>query len=99
MSLHDTEADAGVLFDLLLELSRKVFVRLVRHDGQRVDVEPANAFSVLVDGQPETAADLLPLLDLRGRLVKGADLKDVGTVPTFAKGRVGEDEDTPAISA
>ena len=51
-----------------------------------------HAQPVLVHGQTQAAADLLPLLDGTSGLVEGADLEDVGVVPALAQGRVAEDE-------
>ena len=73
----------GVLLDLLLETRGEVLVGLRGHHGQRVDVEPADPLAVLVDAQPEPAADRLPPLALRPDVPKGADLEDVRVVPAF----------------
>jgi len=48
--------------------------------------------TVLIHRQAETAADLLPLLHGAPGLIEGADLEDIGVVPTFAQGRMTEDE-------
>ena len=84
------------LGDLLLEPGDEVGVRLVGHDGQLVDVVDGDgvvhALAVLVDGDAETAADLLAAGDGVVALLEHPHHEDVGVVPALAKRGVGEDE-------
>ncbi len=90
--LHDAEADAGVGLDLLLEVLGELLVALGGDDGQRVDVEAAQPFALLVDAQPQAAPDGLAAFPLGAHLAEGANLEDVRVVPALAQRRVGEDE-------
>ena len=92
MLLHDAEADAGVVLDLLLQVLGELLVALGGDDGQRVDLEAAQALAVLVDAEAQAAADGLAALALGAHLAQGADLEDVGVVPALPQGGVGEDE-------
>ena len=78
--------------DFALKLGHKALVAFVGHHGQDVDALISHPLAHLVYSQPHTAPDFLPLLHLGRRLVEGADLKDVGVVPSLPQGRVGEDE-------
>ena len=62
--LHDAEADAGVFLDLLLEVLGELLVALGGDDGQRVDLEAAQALALLVDAEAQAAADGLAALAL-----------------------------------
>ena len=44
--LHDAEADAGVVLDLLLEVLGELLVALSGDDGERVDFKPAQALAL-----------------------------------------------------
>ena len=89
---HDAEADAGVVLDLLLEVLGELLVAFGGDDRERVDVEAAQAFALLVHAQTQAAADGLPALALGAHLAEGANLEDVRVVPALAQGGVGEDE-------
>ena len=52
----------------------------------------ADAATVLVDADPEAAADGLAPLALGADVAERADLEDVGVVPSLAESGVGEDE-------
>ena len=90
--LHDAEADAGIVLDLLLEVLGELLVAFGGDDGQRVDVEAAQALALLVDAETQAAADGLAALALGAHLAQGANLEDVRVVPALAQGGVGEDE-------
>ena len=92
MLLHDAEADAGVGLDLLLEVLGELLVALGGDDGERVDLEAAQALALLVDAETQAAADGLAALALGAHLAQGANLEDVRVVPALAQGGVGEDE-------
>ncbi len=67
-------------------------VALVGDHREDVDFVVEDALALLVDRQAQAAPDLLALLHLGDGLVEGADLEDVGVVPAFFEGGVGEDE-------
>ena len=90
--LHDAEADAGFVLDLLLEFLGELFVAFGRDHGQRVDLEAAQALAVLVHAEAQATSDRLAPLLLGSHLAQCADLKDVRIVPAFAQRGVGEDE-------
>ena len=90
--LHDAEANAGVVLDLLLQVLGELLVALGGDHGQRVDLEAAQALAVLVHAQAQAAADGLAALALGPHVAQGANLEDVRIVPAFAQRGVGEDE-------
>ena len=92
MRLDDTEADAGVGLDLLLEVVRELLVALRRDNGQGVDLEATQADAVLVHAEAKTTADRLATLALGADVAQPTDLEDVRVVPALAQSGVGEDE-------
>ena len=79
-------------FCLCLKLSNITLVALVRDNGEDIDPLIVNALTLLIAGESDSAADLLPLLELGRRLVQRADLKDVWVVPALAQRGVRENE-------
>ena len=59
---HDAEANAGFVLDLFLEFLGELFVALGRNHSQRVDLEAAQAFAVLIDAETQAASDGLASL-------------------------------------
>jgi len=49
MFFNDPKADACILLDLLLQILRKLLVAFCSNDGERVDLEAAQSFSILID--------------------------------------------------
>ena len=90
--LHDAEADARVLLDLLLEVLGKLLIALGGDDGERVDLEAAQPLAILVHAETQAAADGLAAFALGAHFAQGADLKDVRVVPALLQRGVGEDE-------
>jgi len=82
----------GLLVVVGLEAARKGLVGLVGDHRQAGDFTVVDPGAMLVDGQAQAASDLLATRDRRARVSQGADLEDVGVVPSLAQGRVGEDE-------
>lgn len=87
---------AGRLVQFPLQAVDERGVRLVGDHRQLVDrvhgrrvVRP---LAVLVDGQPQPAADLLTAGHRAVALLQHAEHEHVGVVPAFAQGRMGEDE-------
>ena len=70
----------------------ELLVAFCGDDGERVDVEAAHPFALLVHAETQAAADRLAALALGAHLAQGADLEDVRIVPAFAQRGVGEDE-------
>ena len=87
--LDDAEADAGVVLDLLLQVLGELLVALRRDDGERVDLEAAQALAFLIDAEAQTPTDGLPPLALGLNVAQRADLEDVGVVPALLAGRSG----------
>jgi hypothetical protein len=81
-----------------LEAGHEVGVGLVGDDGQFVDVVHRDGvvhpLAMLVNGQPEAAADLLTAGDGVVALLEHAHDEHVGVVPALAQCGVGEDEPT-----
>ena len=92
MPLHDAEANPGFFLYLPLQLLGELLVALPRHDRQRVDVEAAHTFALTVDAQAQASADRLAPFPLGADVAQHTDLEDVGIVPAFTQGRMGEDE-------
>ena len=67
-------------------------VALAGDDGEGVGLESADALAGLVDAEAEAAPEGLAALGLGVHVAQGADLEDVGIVPAFAEGGVGENE-------
>ena len=65
MPRHHAKAEPGVLLNFLLEILGERLVAFHRDDGQRVDLEAAQALTVLVDAEAQTAADGLTLYRTR----------------------------------
>ena len=80
------------VLDFLLEVLGELLVALGGDDRQGVDVESPQAFSLLVDAEPQAASDGLAAFALGAHFAEGANLEDVRVVPALAQGRVGEDE-------
>ena len=78
--------------DLLLEIIGKFFVALRGNNRERVDLKAVQALALLIDAQAQAAPNGLPSLAFGADVAQGANLKDVGIVPTFAQSRVREDE-------
>ena len=79
--LDHSETDAGLFFDLPLQVFRKVFVTLLRDYGQRVDFKPSLTFAVLVHAQAQATPDGLAAFPLRLYVAEGADLENVRDYP------------------
>ena len=79
-------------FDFGLEFADELVVGLVGDDGEDVDTFVLDALAGVVDGETDATADFLAFAHVGDGLVEGADLEDVGVVPAFAEGGVGEDE-------
>ena len=62
--LDDAEADARLCLDLLLQVLGELLVALRGDDGQRIDLEAAQALALLVDAQ----AQARPMVWRRSRL-------------------------------
>ena len=92
VSLDNAKTDPRILLDFLLQILGELFVALHRHHSECVDLEAADALALLIDAQAQAAADRLPALALGAYLAQGADLKDVGVVPTLLQRGMGEDE-------
>ena len=77
--------------DVALKIFGKLFVARLR-SRSGVDLEAAQALTVLVDAQTQATANgwLAPAFRFTGREI--ADLEDVGVVLTFLQGRVRENE-------
>ena len=56
MCLHDAEADAGIGFDLLLEVLGKFFVAFRGNNRERVDFKAVPALALLIDAQAQAAS-------------------------------------------
>ena len=87
--LDPAELDAEILLELGLQGAREVLIGLVGDDGQAVDRLVMHALAGLVDRQAKPAADLLPLLLGRLRLIERANLEDVRDCPSPRAGRSG----------
>ena len=92
MLLDNSELNAGILLDFLLEILGELLIAFGCDYRKRVDLEPAQPLALLVDAQPQASADRLPPLAFRAHFAKGANLKNVRIVPALLEGRVGEDE-------
>ena len=92
MHLNDAESNLCFFLYLPLQLLGELLVALPRHDRQRVDVEAAHAFALAVDAQAQASADRLAPFPLGADVAQRTDLEDVGIVPAFTQGRMGEDE-------
>src|SRR5438477_7858467 len=92
MLLDNAETNAGVVFDLLLQVLGKLLVALGGNYREGVDVEAAQPRALLVHAQAQAAPDSLPPLLLAAHLTQGANLEHIRVVPALAQGGVGEDE-------
>src|SRR5690606_15201735 len=54
--------------------------------------EASQTFALLVDAEPQPAADGLATLPLGADFTQSADLEDVGVVPTLLESRMGKNE-------
>ena len=88
MGLDNSEADAGIILDLLLKFIGKLLVAFGGDHGQRVHLKSAQAIAVLIHAQAQTAADGLAALLFRCHVAQDANLEDVGIVPALAQGGV-----------
>ena len=57
--------------------------------AQGIDI---HSFAVLINTKTKASANLLPLADVAAALFQRANLEHIRVIPTFTKGRVGEDE-------
>src|SRR5207253_982928 len=90
--LDNSKSQARVLLDLLLQMLGKFLIAFGGYDRERVHVEAALSVAVLIDAEPQAAADRLPPLALRPHFAQGANLEDVGIVPAFFERRMRKDE-------
>ena len=61
-------------------------------DTARTMLTNGTTLAVLIDGQAQAAADLLPLFHGTAGFVERTNLKDVRIIPAFAQGRMAENE-------
>ena len=87
------------VFGLFLQSINERTVVLVGDDGQFVGVMYGiaqaflvHAVAVIINADSQTATDFLPFGGAGIGVTQRADLEHIGIVPTFAQGRMGEDE-------
>ena len=86
MFLDNAKAEAGIRFDLLLQIFSELLVSFGGNDGQGVGFEPPHALAFLVDAQAQAAADGLAAFTFAAHFPQGTNLKNVRIVPSFAQG-------------
>ena len=83
---------AVFVFCFFLQGFGEGFVGFVGDDREAVEVVFCETDAVLVYGQAQTSADFLTLFLVGDGGIERADLEDIGVVPSFSEGGVGEDE-------
>ena len=88
-----------IILNIGLQRRYKVLIALAGNNCQHIQVMHRcptgggiHTVAVLIDTQAQTTAHLLPLCNIAVGVLQGANLEDIGVVPAFPKGRVGEDE-------
>src|ERR1700722_20020138 len=85
MLFDDTEADARILLDLLLQVLRKLLVALGRDYRQCVDIEAVPPVAILIDAQPQSTPYRLTALPFGAYFTQRANLKHVRVVPSLTQ--------------
>ena len=88
MGFDYTETYAFFILVFFLQLVCKIFIAFISHDCQRIYRKTMLAYSVLIYAQPESSANLLPLLDFAPAFVQSTDLEHIGIVPALTQSRM-----------
>ena len=88
-----------IILNIGLQRRYKVLIALAGNNRQHIQVMHRcttgggiHAVAVLVDAQAQATAHFLPLCNVAVGVLQGANLEDIGVVPTFPQGGMGEDE-------